>query len=191
VDKGTTPKQANQANDSILSSIGQSPCVVFAFDTTVSMKPCLQQVRAKIHALSRQMFQDFPESHIGMIAHGDYCDGYLCVQAMRFTRDPDDVANFIARVPDTGGGDSPECYEKVLQVARRYPWPEKGGALLLVGDASPHPPQDNPEGLDWKVELQKLLEQEVRVFSLQCLYRQDYREANDFWGGWPTGHGPR
>jgi hypothetical protein len=56
-------------------NLGKPTAVVFSFDTTASMSPCLAQVRKTLRNLVEQMTQDIPDLKIGLIAHGDYCDG--------------------------------------------------------------------------------------------------------------------
>src|SRR5215468_8082549 len=48
--------------------------VVFSFDTTGSMYPCLTQVRRNVKSTVTRLFEEIPGIRIGIIAHGDYCD---------------------------------------------------------------------------------------------------------------------
>ncbi|GJD17992.1 hypothetical protein RIVM261_029480 [Rivularia sp. IAM M-261] len=48
--------------------------VVFSFDTTGSMYPCLTQVRRRIKETVTRLMNELPLIKIGIIAHGDYCD---------------------------------------------------------------------------------------------------------------------
>ncbi|MDF5714604.1 MAG: hypothetical protein PUP93_12125 [Rhizonema sp. NSF051] len=48
--------------------------VVFSFDTTGSMYPCLTQVRRKIKETVTRLINEITLIRIGIIAHGDYCD---------------------------------------------------------------------------------------------------------------------
>ena len=48
--------------------------IVFSFDTTGSMYPCLTQVRRKIETTVTRLMNEIPGMRIGIIAHGDYCD---------------------------------------------------------------------------------------------------------------------
>ena len=49
--------------------------IVFSFDTTGSMYPCLTQVRRKVKETVKFLFEEVPNIRIGIITHGDYCDG--------------------------------------------------------------------------------------------------------------------
>lgn len=48
--------------------------VVISFDTTGSMYPVLTQVRRKMKEAVNRLMDELPGIHIGLIAHGDYCD---------------------------------------------------------------------------------------------------------------------
>ena len=48
--------------------------VVFSFDTTGSMYPCLTQVRRHVKSTVTRLGEEIPGIRIGIIAHGDYCD---------------------------------------------------------------------------------------------------------------------
>lgn len=48
--------------------------IVFTFDTTGSMYPCLTQTRRSITETVKRLFRELPDLEIGIIAHGDYCD---------------------------------------------------------------------------------------------------------------------
>ncbi|MBI4276536.1 VWA domain-containing protein, partial [Candidatus Uhrbacteria bacterium] len=98
--------------------------VVFSFDTTGSMYPCLARVRRELRAAIVRLFAKVPGIRIGIIAHGDYCDRNRPYVTKRFplSNDADAVYNFVSDVSPTHGGDAPECYELVLHEARDMQW---------------------------------------------------------------------
>lgn len=55
-----------------------------------------------------------------IIAHGDYCDhdSSYVIKKIPFTRDATMLHEFIRGADQTGGGDTPECYEYVLRRVR-------------------------------------------------------------------------
>ena len=72
------------------------------------------------------------------------------------------------------GGDEPECYELILnEVRERLSWtPGTQRSLVMIGDATPHPPTDpqNYRRLDWKLEAMKLHNHlGVRIYAVQAL----------------------
>lgn len=164
--------------------------VVFSFDTTGSMYPCLTQVRRKIKQTVTRLAEEIPGIRIGVIAHGDYCDkGSTYVTKHRpLTDDVDALCKFVETVEATGGGDCPECYELVLQEAQSLKWSKDASkALVLIGDDVPHPPAQTPGKINWRTEIAKLAEMGIPVYGVQCLNRAHatpfYRELSEKSGG--------
>ncbi|PLZ73273.1 hypothetical protein CBP14_15925, partial [Fischerella thermalis WC245] len=95
--------------------------VVFSFDTTGSMYPCLTQVRRKIKETVTRLMGEIPQMKIGIIAHGDYCDqgSTYVIKKFDISSDIDAICEFVQNVEPTGGGDAPECYELVLELIRK------------------------------------------------------------------------
>ena len=155
--------------------------VVFSFDTTGSMYACLDAVRRVITKTTKRLFKDIPEIRIGMIAHGDYCDGPRMIDTLELCTDAARVDKFVNDTPPTAGGDFPECYEYVLNRARSFNWSAgRHKALVMVGDAIPHGPNErqNTKRLNWRNELKLLLEAGINVHAVQCLSRP---VATPFW----------
>ena len=57
--------------------------ILISFDTTGSMYPCLSQVIRNISELSVKLFNEIDDLRIGLIAHGDYCDGNNMINKWR------------------------------------------------------------------------------------------------------------
>ena len=155
--------------------------VVFSFDTTGSMYPCLAQVRKKLGATVTRLAKEIPGIRIGIIAHGDYCDegSTYVTKSLDLTDDKDAIVRFVERVQPTGGGDAPECYELVLHQAQSLSWTAGyTKALVLIGDDVPHGPSQNPRKLDWRKELGALGGMGIPVYGVQALNR---RHATPFY----------
>jgi hypothetical protein len=155
--------------------------LVFSFDTTGSMYPCLTQVRRTVEATTKRLFQDIPNLRVGIISHGDYCDGRDVMAKLDLTDDQNKICRFIREAPATGGGDAPECYELVLHEARSFSWRSgRTKVLVMIGDDVPHGPsyRMNTKKLDWRNELGLLLESNINVYAVQALAR---RHATTFW----------
>jgi hypothetical protein len=164
--------------------------VVFSFDTTGSMYPCLTQVRKKIKSTVSRLMKEIPGMRIGVIAHGDYCDAgrTYVTKALDLTDDADKICRFVERVEATGGGDAPECYELVLHEAQTLSWtPGYQKCFVLIGDDVPHGPNQNPKKLNWRVEVDKLAKAGIPVYGVQALGRAHatpfYKELADKSGG--------
>jgi len=172
--------------DDITSTIvDKATEVVFVYDTTGSMQPCIANVRKHIEKTCEELFKDIPNLRVGFIAHGDYCDGPNCYKLQDLTDDQAKVYDFIRSAPNTSGGDEPECYELALNLVKSFGWSKaKGGkVVVMIGDAYPHPVNypDNKDKLDWRKELNDLKEMGINVYPLQCLYSAHQRVANEFW----------
>ena len=127
--------------------------VVFSFDTTGSMYPCLTQVRRKIKETVTRLLDEIPGIRIGIIAHGDYCDAgsTYVTKHLDLSGDVATICNFVQNVQPTGGGDAPECYELVLHEAQSLSWtPTNAKTLVLIGDDIPHAPAQTPQKLNWR-----------------------------------------
>lgn len=148
--------------------------VCFSFDTTGSMYPCLTQVRRRVAETVRRLFKDIPQLRIAIIAHGDYCDAgeTYVTKAFDFSADRDAICRFVESVGATGGGDAPECYERVLHEARSLSW--RAGtlkALAMIGDDVPHEKsyRMNKDRIDWRNELALLLEMGIHVYGVHAM----------------------
>jgi hypothetical protein len=158
----------------------------FSFDTTGSMYPCLTQVRRYVKDTVQKLFSRIPNLRVGVITHGDYCDGQKAITQLDIGTNQKEICKFIQEAPATHGGDSPECYEKVLSNARALAWSAgKSKALVLIGDDIPHPvgytmhngkytydfsyPSNERNKLDWRNEAKLLVEAGVSIYAVQAL----------------------
>ncbi|MFP2958866.1 hypothetical protein ACLEPN_13730 [Myxococcus sp. 1LA] len=164
--------------------------IVFSFDTTGSMYPCLAQVRKKLGGTVSRLMKEIPGIRIGIIAHGDYCDAgsTYVTKMLDLTDDESAVVRFVDRVEQTGGGDAPECYEFVLHQAQSLSWTVGyTRALVLIGDDVPHGPAQNPHKLDWRKEVAALGKMGIPVYGVQALARRHatafYKELAEKSGG--------
>ena len=157
-----------------MSAAGKNVDVVICFDTTGSMAPCLNEARKHIAQLVRRLFTDLPGIHIGLIAHGDYCDlsieGSYLMKGVDLTTNQDELVNFVLTVSPTSGGDVPECQEYVLHKVQSFKWRlDAIKALVMVGDSYPHEVDENPGRLDWRKETAELAKMGVVIYSVQAL----------------------
>ena len=165
--------------------------IVFSFDTTGSMYPCLTQVRRKIKQTVNRLLNEIPGIRIGIIAHGDYCDAKetYVTKIFDLSTDVDGICDFVQNVEPTYGGDAPECYELVLHQSRSLSWSQDSHkTLVMIGDDIPHAPARNPQKLNWRNELKALINQEIAVYGVQALNRRHadlfYQELAEKSGGY-------
>src|SRR4051812_8770370 len=164
--------------------------VVFSFDTTGSMYPCLTQVRRNVKSTVTRLAEEIPGIRIGVIAHGDYCDrgSTYVTRHLDLTGDIDAICKFVETVEPTGGGDAPECYELVLREAQSLAWgKDSARAFVLMGDDVPPPPAYTPQKINWRTEVDRLTEMGVPVYGVQALNRPHatafYKELAEKSGG--------
>ncbi len=139
------------------------------------MYPCLTQVRRNVESLIRRQFAEIPGIRIGVVAHGDYCDGPRMISKHELSTDMRSLCRFVQTVESTGGGDAPEAYEAVLHEARGFNWTSgESKALVLIGDDVPHEASEhqNRHHLDWQNEARALNDLGVRIYGVQCLNRR-------------------
>jgi len=149
--------------------------VCITFDTTGSMYPCLTQVRRTVEQTVGRLFRDIPDLRIAIIAHGDYIDelhSYV-TKIFDFSKDAGRVRNFVMNVGPTDGGDTPECYELVLQQARTQLNWESGRSkvIVMIGDDIPHGPEyrANTKNIDWRNELGLILEAGINIYGVHAM----------------------
>ena len=121
--------------------------VVFAIDTTGSMKDDVDILRKDWIPRLEAALKDYGELRIGLLLYRDYTDNYkymgLPVKFYNFTQDIKQFSkhlnNFI--IYGKEGGDIPEAvYEALWASAEFYKWrPTAQRKIVLIGDAEPHP----------------------------------------------------
>ncbi|XP_048584326.1 uncharacterized protein LOC5507494 [Nematostella vectensis] len=177
------------------SSMSDVKEIVFSFDTTGSMYPCLAQVRKHVEKTVGRLLSELKGVRISIFAHGDYQDKEATYDTkwIEFSSDKKKITDFVKNVSSTCGYDSDECYELVLrQVRTQLTWtPGSQRALVMIGDANPHPPSYhlNTQKINWREEAKKLYEElGVRIYSIQCLgyggAESFYRQLADITCGW-------
>jgi len=149
--------------------------VVFTFDTTGSMYPCISQVKRTLKETISKLFKDIKDLRIGIIAHGDYCDvntSYV-TRLLDLTNNIDYIFNFINGVERTHGGDAPECYELVLHQARtNMMWGSgRSKIIAMIGDDIPHEPHypDNTLNIDWLNETGLIAEAGIKIYGIHAM----------------------
>jgi hypothetical protein len=157
--------------------------VVVSFDDTGSMSSVRAQVRQKVKSLIKELFALNPKTRMGIIIHNDYCDRDT-IQMLDLTDDQDKIEKFVGNGSSCGGGDSDECYELAINyIAEKFNWKSDKKIAILIGDCNPHEVGYRYGGkvvntLDWKKELQKCVDNSIKVYPVQALNRY---ESNSFY----------
>ncbi len=173
-----------------MTNLNNNVEVVFSFDTTGSMYPCITQVRRNIKNTVNRLLNEIPGIRIGIIAHGDYCDAgsTYVIQKLDLSSNVEAIGDFIQNVGNTGGGDAPECYELVLHEARSLSWTNaQSKSLVVIGDDLPHPPNYTEKKINWRQEIEQLSNMGITVHGVQALNRSYatlfYKEIAEKSGG--------
>ncbi len=141
----TLPFDLQNLLDSVKSKMKVD--VVFALDTTGSMKDDLEALqKVWIPKLVLQL-EEFGSARMGLLLYRDYNDDYytngLPVKYFDFTEDVDEFSSNLNSVAIHGneGGDVPEAvYEALYAGLEYYPWrSDAEKCIVLIGDAEPHP----------------------------------------------------
>ena len=121
--------------------------VVFAIDTTGSMKDDMQQLKTVWLPSLREKIKSFGNLRLALLLYRDYGDSYnymnLPVKRFDFTDDFDSFSKNLLGVKIIGkeGGDIPEAvYEALYASMYYYKWRQDAQRkIILIGDAEPHP----------------------------------------------------
>lgn len=121
--------------------------VVFAIDTTGSMKDDVQKLREEWIPRLAEQIKQFGDFRIGLLLYRDYNDTYrlmgLPVKRYEFTKDINvftkNLNSFV--IYGNEGGDIPEAvYEALFASLTFYKWRKDAyRKIILIGDAEPHP----------------------------------------------------
>ena len=121
--------------------------VVFAIDTTGSMKDDVQKLREEWIPRLTEQIKQFGDFRIGLLLYRDYNDTYrlmgLPVKRYEFTKDINvftkNLNSFV--IYGNEGGDIPEAvYEALFASLTFYKWRKDAyRKIILIGDAEPHP----------------------------------------------------
>ncbi len=121
--------------------------VVFAIDTTGSMKDDVDQLRKEWVPRLLSALKEFQDLRIGLLLYRDYGDSYnykgLPVKLFDFTTSTGEFTKNLNgfKIYGTEGGDIPEAvYEALYSSMEFYPWRKDAQRkVILIGDAEPHP----------------------------------------------------
>jgi hypothetical protein len=143
-DKSNSDKEENSVDVQLLAGSAEvappqeiKTDIVFSFDTTGSMSSCIADVRRNVESITLKLFNEIPGLRLGMVSHGDYCDGSKVINKQDFTDDREVIKKFIQDAPNTGGGgNGGEAYELVLRDVQKYSWRADATmkSIVIIGD---------------------------------------------------------
>lgn len=156
--------------------------VVFAIDTTGSMKDDLEVIREEWVPKLLDQLKAFGSIRLGLLFYRDYNDSYLFkglpVKYFAFSNNPDTFIKCLntAIIKGTEGGDVPEAvYEALYASLQYYDWrSDAERKIILIGDAEPH---DKPRGYK-KITREKVMElSEEKGVAMDCIILPDSTDA--------------
>ena len=121
--------------------------LVFAIDTTGSMKNDMEKLKADLSPLLEELYNSSENVRVGLLLYRDYGDGYsykeLPVKPYGFVQNFSSISKNLNAVRIFGkeGGDIPEAvYEAMYATGQFFAWrTESAKRVILIGDAEPHP----------------------------------------------------
>ncbi len=147
--------------------------VIFAFDTTGSMTPWVENVQEKMDYLAAGLIK-LMDTEIALIGVGDHGDGRNMLQIKLFSDELDQLKQNIRELAPTDGQDTPEAFECLFKVLNNMDY-EVPTVLVLVTDSIPHDMENYqgdddgcPFGVDYREELEELAENLQKVYLVTC-----------------------
>ncbi len=146
---------------------------IFAFDTTGSMTPWVENVQQKMEYLAAGLIK-LMDMQISFIGVGDHGDGRNMLQLKPPSRDVAELQASVRALTPTDGQDTPEAFECLFKVlnAAEYDVPT---VLIVITDSIPHgmdefDGEDDgcPFGVDWHDELDLLRDKLQKVYLVSC-----------------------
>ena len=118
---------------------GPSIDIVFAIDTTESMKNDIDILKKGFLKLLEENLEGHEKARVGLVYYKDYGEEYL-TKIFPFTEDIPAVKGLVNSVKVWGGKDRPEAvYEALYECVYSYAWEADDRVVILIGDAPAHP----------------------------------------------------
>lgn len=187
-------KESKKAGKTTTKEVIRPTDYVIAFDTTGSMSRYIGEVRKYITGLIPDLFSNIPDLKVKIVAFGDYCDMFSATnlgnayQDSGLINDQNELITFVKNAKNTGGGDSDEFYELVInKVTEETPWRENSiRTFLLIGDCNPHSIGYSygsfvtNNQIDWRKEIDKATDKNIKIDTLACgsYYLDFYKEVS-------------
>ncbi len=148
--------------------------VVFAIDTTGSMKDDLEILKNEWIFKFTNQLENFDDFRIALLFYRDYNDSYnykgMPVRYFAFTNKISEFKKCLetVRIKGNEGGDVPEAvYEALYSALEFYNWRDDAKKkIILLGDAEPHPAPRGPKKITQETVAKIAAEKNI---SLDCI----------------------
>ena len=172
---GQPSDEATEETDAPLDGPAQRKRLnaIFAFDTTGSMTPWVENVQQKMEYLAAGLLK-LMDMELTFIGVGDHGDGRNMLQIKPPSSDVGALQQSIRELVPTDGQDTPEAFECLFRVlnAGEYHVPT---VLILITDSIPHgmsefSGEDDgcPFEVSWQDELDVLRDKLQKVYLVSC-----------------------
>jgi len=146
--------------------------LVLVGDLTASMTSYHKLLKDKFRELCKELFSMIENLRISIIFYLDH-DVHLpyLTKVSKLTKDIEQLYHFIDSTPVSNEGNSTfdEAVEDALNDVASLNWREIGNrSVVLFGDASPHPANNCPLGLDFFDITKQLFKQNITINSVFC-----------------------
>ena len=155
--------------------------VVFALDTTGSMRGLLEGAKQKIWSIANEIAAGSPTPalRIGLVPYRDRGDAYV-TRVIDLTDDLDAVYEELVGFRAEGGGDGPESVNQALYDAvHKIGWSRDRDVLkilFLVGDYPPH--MDYQDDVPYPGTCAEAVKADIIINTVQC---GGNRETTEVW----------
>jgi hypothetical protein len=143
--KESPPPPADDRTSSKLDALieaapNESLDLVVCLDTTESMKPYIDDLKANLGSILRKRVSGFASFRIGIVLFKDYWPDDYITRKYPFTSDIAAFEKTLKGVWVEGGKDIPEAEHEALDSAAvEFDWKADRRQVILVTDAPPHP----------------------------------------------------
>jgi hypothetical protein len=173
VAKPREPREEEESLGGAAPAVKKRLNAIFAFDTTGSMTPWVENVQNKMEYLAAGLLK-LMDMEISFIGVGDHGDGRNMLQLKAPSRDVALLQKNVRELVPTDGQDTPEAFECLFRVlnAGDYDVPT---VLIVITDSIPHGMEEFdgeddgcPFGVDWHDELDLLRDKLQKVYLVSC-----------------------
>ncbi len=138
--------------------------LALVIDTTGSMRESIRAVRENIVPTIIEHLERLERVRVGVVLFRDYFEEYL-TRNFKFQEDLQIVQRTVNSARAAGGGDIPEAvFEGLYAAITSLDWQAPERAIILIGDAPPHPlPRGRVTG---EMVFEAAREHEIRIYPI-------------------------
>lgn len=135
----TSSRTASRSTDGLFKDVCSTD-LLFLIDTTGSMADHINAAKEQVKSIVRDIHEAFlgeADIRVAVVGYKDHED-WPNVEFLDFTKDTDQVKNFLTALTADGGGDTPEDVLGGLKQALNASWRQQTRCIIHIADAPPH-----------------------------------------------------